>query len=93
MSQKLAQGDYVYMDEFAKDAELVFRNCRKFNPPQTYPVTCADVVERAFKKEWVKAMEKKLTFAEKRSLQGLMTTLVKEDVSVSSFFAPMCHEI
>lgn len=85
MSQKLAQGDYVYMEEFAKDVELVFSNCRKFNPARTYPVTCADVVEKAFKKEWAKATEKKLTFAEKRSLQGLMTTLVKEDVSVSPF--------
>jgi transcription initiation factor TFIID subunit 2 len=90
MSQNLTQGDYVYMEEFAKDAELVFSNCRKFNPAQTYPVTCSDVVEKAFKKEWVKAMEKKLTFAEKRGLQGLMTTLVKEDVSVFFFF-PLCH--
>jgi len=81
MSQNLTQGSYSYMEEFAKDMDLVFRNCRKFNPSLTYPVTCADVVEKAFKKEWVKAVEKKLSFAEKRSLQGLMTTLGKEEVS------------
>lgn len=88
ISQNLNQGSYSYMEEFAKDVNLVFSNCRKFNPSTTYPVTCADVVEKAFKKEWVKAVEKKLSFAEKRSLQGLMSTLVKEDVLV--FFSSFC---
>ncbi|KAF8140663.1 hypothetical protein EV363DRAFT_1313061 [Boletus edulis] len=72
--------------DFAKDVELVFNNCRKFNPLMTYPVTCADVVEKVFKKEWAKAFERKLSWAEKRSLQGLMTTLVKEDMQVSFVF-------
>ncbi|KAF9245714.1 hypothetical protein BU15DRAFT_85416 [Melanogaster broomeanus] len=81
MGQKLSEGKYSTMEDFAKDADLVFSNCRKFNPPTTYPVNCADVVERAFKKEWSKVFEKKLSWAEKRSLQGLMTTLVKEDIS------------
>jgi len=81
MGQKLTEGKYVSMEEFAKDADLVFNNCSKFNPPTTYPVTCADLVEKAFKKEWGKVFERKLSWAEKRSLQGLMTTLVKEDIS------------
>lgn len=82
MSDKLGNGSYASMEAFARDLELVFSNCRKFNPPSTYPVTCADVVEKAYKKEWQKAMEKKLSWTEKRSLLGLMTTLVKEDVYV-----------
>lgn len=82
MSQKLTEDSYAYMEEFARDASLVFSNCRKFNPPATYPVICADTVERVFKKEWSKAMERKLSWTEKRSLQGLMTTLVKEDMYV-----------
>lgn len=82
MSSKLNKGTYRFMEEFAKDAELVFHNCRQFNPPATYPVTCADIIEKAFKKEWSKAMEKKLSWQEKRSLQGFMTTLIKEDVFV-----------
>lgn len=85
MGQKLTEGKYVTMEEFAKDADLVFNNCRKFNPPTTYPVTCADLVEKAFKKEWGKVFERKLSWAEKRSLQGLMTTLVKEDMCVCYF--------
>lgn len=80
MGQKLTECKYATMEDFAKDAELVFGNCRKFNPPTTYPVDCADAVERAFKKEWAKALERKLPWAEKRSLQGLVTTLVKEDM-------------
>ena len=80
ISQNLNQGSYSTMEEFAQDIELVFSNCRTFNPPLTYPVTCADVVEKAFRREWAKAMEKKLSWLEKRSLQGVMTTIVREDL-------------
>ena len=88
--EKLTDGKYSYMEEFAKDVQLIFSNCRKFNPPSTYPVTCADTVEKAFKKEWAKAMEKKLSWSEKRSLQGLMTTLVKEDMYVNLAWTRKC---
>ncbi|EIW87115.1 TATA-binding protein associated factor Taf2 [Coniophora puteana RWD-64-598 SS2] len=81
MSTKLSKGQYSTMEEFAKDAGLVFDNCRQFNPPTTYPVNCADLVEKVFRKEWSKAVEKKMSWAEKRSLQGLMTQVVKEDIS------------
>jgi transcription initiation factor TFIID subunit 2 len=80
ISKNLAEGKYQFMDDFAKDVELVFSNCRQFNPSGTYPVDCADAVESLFKKEWAKATERKLSWIEKRSLQGIMTTLVKEDV-------------
>ncbi|KAF8899169.1 hypothetical protein BD779DRAFT_64933 [Infundibulicybe gibba] len=81
MSTKLSQGKYTTMEEFRKDVELVFSNCRQFNPPATFPVTCADIVEKAYKKEWPKVIEKRLSWTEKRGLQGLMTSLVKEPVS------------
>jgi transcription initiation factor TFIID subunit 2 len=71
------------MDDFAKDMNLIFSNCRAFNPPGTFPVTCADVVEKAFKKEWPKALERRLSWGEKRGMQGIMSTLVKDQVYVS----------
>ncbi|KAF7302593.1 Transcription initiation factor TFIID subunit 2 [Mycena chlorophos] len=76
--EKLGAGLYSTMEEFRDDIELVFANCRQFNPPLTYAYGCADAVEKVFKKEWPKAMEKKL---DKRGLQGIMNNLVKEDVS------------
>lgn len=84
MNTKLTQGKYSTMEDFARDVELVFSNCRKFNPEHTYPYVCADTVERVWKKEWARAMEKKLSYAEKRSLQGLMKTLATEHVCVSA---------
>jgi transcription initiation factor TFIID subunit 2 len=76
--QNLNSGKYSMIEEFCRDVELVFSNCRLFNPPTTYPVQCADVVERVFKKEWARVAEKKMPWSEKRSLQSLMTTLVKD---------------
>ncbi|KAJ3571564.1 hypothetical protein NP233_g3673 [Leucocoprinus birnbaumii] len=80
MGQKLADGRYATMEDFKKDVELIFSNCRQFNPPATFPVNCADVVERAFKREWPKAMERKLSWSEKRGLQAIMSTLAKDPV-------------
>ncbi|KAI0830772.1 hypothetical protein BC628DRAFT_1355553 [Trametes gibbosa] len=81
MGTKLTEGKYSTMEEFSKDVEQVFQNCRAFNPPTTYPVLCAEAVERVWKKEWAKVMERKLSYAEKRSLQGLMKTLVNDPLS------------
>ncbi|KAI0308085.1 hypothetical protein B0F90DRAFT_1680044 [Multifurca ochricompacta] len=80
MMQNLSS-KYSTMEEFSRDVELVFNNCRLFNPPTTYPVQCADAVERVFKREWSRAAEKKMAWSEKRSLQSLMTTLVKDPLS------------
>jgi transcription initiation factor TFIID subunit 2 len=82
MMQNLNSGKYSTREEFSGDVGLVFSNCRLFNPPTTYPVQCAEVLERAFKKEWARAAEKKMAWTEKRSLQSLMTTLVKEPLYV-----------
>ncbi|KAH9968683.1 TATA-binding protein associated factor Taf2 [Russula dissimulans] len=81
MMQNLNSGKYSTMEEITRDVELVFSNCRLFNPPTTYPVQCVDVLERAFKKEWARIAEKKMPWSEKRSLQSLMTTLAKDSLS------------
>ncbi|KAF9486524.1 TATA-binding protein associated factor Taf2 [Pholiota conissans] len=81
MAKKLNDGKYHTMEEVKDDIELIFSNCRLFNPELTAPVLCAAVVEKVFKKEWPKAMERKLSWTEKRGLQGVLTILVKEPVS------------
>ncbi|KAM6498612.1 hypothetical protein JOM56_006560 [Amanita muscaria] len=81
MMTKLDEGRYETMEGFRHDIELVFSNCRKFNPLGTFPVTCAEAVEKVYKKEWPKLLERKLSWAEKRGLQGVMTSLVKDPLS------------
>ncbi|KAI0028582.1 hypothetical protein K488DRAFT_80600 [Vararia minispora EC-137] len=81
MGEKVNSGAYSTMEQFQKDMELMLANCRQFNPPGTGPVQCADAIEQAFKKEWPKAMERKLSYAEKRSLLSVMNTISKEDIS------------
>lgn len=78
MTNKLNEHQYTTMEEFSKDVELVLSNCRTFNPPTTYPVNCADAVERVYKKEWSKVTEKKLSWNEKRSLQSIMNKIVQD---------------
>jgi transcription initiation factor TFIID subunit 2 len=80
MTTKLNEGQYETMENFRRDIDLVFNNCRKFNPPGTFPVTCAEAVEKLFKKEWPKVAERKLSWADKRGLQGVMTQLVKDQM-------------
>lgn len=82
MLTKLNENKYQSMEQFKEDMELVFNNCRQFNTPDTYPTKCASIVEKVFKKEWPKAMERKLSWTEKRGLQGIMTAFVKEPMSV-----------
>jgi transcription initiation factor TFIID subunit 2 len=82
MMQNLNSGKYLTMEEVTHDVELVFSNCKLFNPPTTYPVQCAEILERAFKREWGRAAEKKMAWSEKRSLQSLMTTVVKDPLYV-----------
>ncbi|TFK17374.1 TATA-binding protein associated factor Taf2 [Coprinopsis marcescibilis] len=79
ISNKLSQGLYKSMEDVKKDIELVFANCRQFNPPGTFPVASAEAVERVYKKEWPKAMERRLSWGEKRGLQALLSQIIKED--------------
>ena len=79
MSLNLDKALYTTWKDFADHVQLVLDNCRQFNPPTTYPRSCADVVEKVWKKEFAKVSEKRLSGMEKRSLQGLMTKLMKEN--------------
>jgi transcription initiation factor TFIID subunit 2 len=80
INQRLNQNKYERMEDFKDDVMLVFRNCRQFNPPGTFPYLCADNVEAAFNKEWTRAVEKRLEWGEKRGLQGVLSQLIKEDM-------------
>lgn len=99
MSEKLTEGKYSTMEEFAKDIELVFSNCRTFNPAMTYPVNCADTLERMWKKEWAKAMEKRLPPNEKKQLAAMTKRIIDEDlyviclrvVSLSLIYSSLVH--
>ncbi|KAF7307415.1 Transcription initiation factor TFIID subunit 2 [Mycena indigotica] len=81
MSTKLDAHLYQTMEEFRDDVQLVFSNCRQFNPQFTFPYDCADALDNLFKDEWPKAMERKIAGNDKRGLQGVLTTLVKDDLS------------
>lgn len=87
INQRLNQNKYETMEDFKEDVMLVFRNCRQFNPPGTFPYICADNVEAVFIKEWARAMEKRLEWGEKRSLQGILSQLLKEDMWVTIFLS------
>ena len=83
MGKKLTEGKYQTMEDFRKDVELIFKNCRKFNPVSTFPTQCADNVEALFKKEWAKAMEKKMAHNEKAALKKMLNTLISEPLFVT----------
>lgn len=99
MNRKLDKKQYSTMEQFARDMLLVFDNCRQFNPPGTEPIQHAETLEKVFRKEWGKAMEKKLDPSEKRALQVMLTKLRADDayvpllyplMSISWFPAVLC---
>jgi transcription initiation factor TFIID subunit 2 len=82
MQKKLATGEYHTSEQFKADMELILSNCRQFNPPGTLPCVAADTLEKAFRREWPKVVERKIPFTEKRGLQSIMNALMKEDSCV-----------
>jgi transcription initiation factor TFIID subunit 2 len=94
MNLKLEKRQYFTMEEFARDMLLVFDNCRQFNPPGTDPVALAEILEKAFRKDWGKVMERKLDPSEKRTLQGSLTKLRADDMWVNVFrTGPFKHNL
>jgi transcription initiation factor TFIID subunit 2 len=79
METKLDDGSYKSMEQFKADFELMFRNCRQFNPPGTDPYVVADLVEKAFKKEWAKIAQKKMAPGDRRSLQALLNKIKSDE--------------
>jgi transcription initiation factor TFIID subunit 2 len=75
LQKKLNNGKYHSMDDVAADVDLIFRNCRQFNPPGTDPVIAADAVERAFQREWARILPKRISPNDKRTLLSFITKL------------------
>ncbi|KAJ7877445.1 hypothetical protein B0H14DRAFT_3783570 [Mycena olivaceomarginata] len=49
ISANLASHGYETMEQLRKDVDLVFSNCKTFNPPATFPWDCVD----AWRSSWV----------------------------------------
>ncbi|PWY99756.1 hypothetical protein BCV70DRAFT_162250 [Testicularia cyperi] len=82
MEKKANQTAYTTMSEFAADMELIFANCRQFNPPGTEPCQHADELERLWRKEWAKTVTPRLEANEKRALVALMNRLKAHQASI-----------
>lgn len=65
LENNLNSGRYKTMERFERDMRLIYSNCRQFNPPGSLIVDSANHLEAIFNKEWVKAMEKKLSSADR----------------------------
>ncbi|MCO5565704.1 hypothetical protein L7F22_019378 [Adiantum nelumboides] len=75
MTEKLNEGKYSTMGQFKSDMELIFANCRQYNPPTTIPIQLTDAVEAAFEREWRIASILKLEPGEIKTLQALLKKL------------------
>ncbi|WFD37120.1 uncharacterized protein MJAP1_000062 [Malassezia japonica] len=75
ISKKLSKGAYATMHDFASDMRLMFANCRQFNPPGTFPAEMEEIVSRVWRREWSRAMVRKLDYQDKRALQSMMGRL------------------
>ncbi|SNX84333.1 related to TAF2 - component of TFIID complex [Melanopsichium pennsylvanicum] len=75
IEKKVNQASYTTMSEFAADMQLIFENCRQFNPPGTDPCQHADELEKLWRKDWAKTVTPKLEANEKRALVGLLNRL------------------
>lgn len=75
IDRKLKAGEYKTMGDFAADMRLMFANCRQFNPPGTEPAIMEQAVSRVWRREWSRAMVRKLEYSHKRSLQSMMGRL------------------
>ncbi|KIY74458.1 hypothetical protein CYLTODRAFT_439343 [Cylindrobasidium torrendii FP15055 ss-10] len=51
MEQKLENGHYLTIDGFVADAQLIFDNCRLYNPPTTVYYKMANQLEKYFKRK------------------------------------------
>ncbi|KAJ3344246.1 histone acetyltransferase [Gonapodya sp. JEL0774] len=48
LGTKVDEGAYETMEEFARDVQKIFDNCRQYNEPATPYVKCANALERYF---------------------------------------------
>lgn len=76
LSARLNRGDLRTYGELFDEFDLIIRNCKQFNPPNTEPVWHVEVLDRAWRKEWEKAS--KMTPREKIALGSVLKNLMKE---------------
>ena len=91
MEKKINQAAYDTMGEFAADMDLIFANCRQFNPPGTEPCQHADELEKVWRKEWAKTVTPRLEANEKRALVALVNRL-KESIDLLGDVRTTVHE-
>ena len=75
IQRKLNDGAYTTMGDFAADMRLMLANCRQFNPPTTLPRQFEAAVRKVWRREWSRAMVRKLDYQDKRALQSMMGRL------------------
>ncbi|OCF35231.1 transcription initiation factor TFIID subunit 2 [Kwoniella heveanensis BCC8398] len=80
IGKKLDSKRYKTLGHFAKDIELVFANCRQFNPPGEI-TACADAVEAVYWREWPRVTAAKMTNDEKKAMVALVNQAIKNPLS------------
>ena len=73
MQAKLNAAQYQLQGEMNGDFEQIVENCKIFNPPGTLPIAHAESLQKFWHTEVAKAT--KLSYQEKRALQGMMNRL------------------
>jgi transcription initiation factor TFIID subunit 2 len=76
MSKKLANHEYDTMESVKADLDLIIANCRRFNPPYTFPTDQADLFEKLVEKEWSKALMFRLSPVERKRLAAIISELM-----------------
>lgn len=87
IDKKLKAGEYKTMGDFAADMRLMLANCRQFNPPGSVPALMEEVVRRVWRREWSRAMVRKLEYSHKRSLQSMMGRLKQHPAGALFLYA------
>nr|XP_018260330.1 transcription initiation factor TFIID subunit 2 [Kwoniella dejecticola CBS 10117]OBR82488.1 transcription initiation factor TFIID subunit 2 [Kwoniella dejecticola CBS 10117] len=80
ITKKIDNKKYKNLGQFARDVELVFANCRQFNPPGEI-TQCADHVEALYWKEWPKVASSKMTPDERKAMGSLIAQALKSHLS------------
>ncbi|WFD44718.1 hypothetical protein MPSI1_003388 [Malassezia psittaci] len=88
IQRKLQNSEYITMHDFASDVRLMLANCRQFNPPGTLPAQFEAAVRKVWRREWSRAMVRKLEYQDKRALQSMLGRL-KQLPSSALFLKPV----
>ncbi|KAG9008792.1 hypothetical protein FRB90_008736 [Tulasnella sp. 427] len=78
LENNLNGGRYKTMEQFERAMRLIYSNCRQFNPPGQAIVESANYLESMFNKEWVKAMEKKLSSADRTWASKVLNSMFND---------------